>query len=631
MGSAVQAHYSYSSLRKEDGNTMLLRELKRKGLARVLSLVLAVSLAMPGTAMAAAAQAPDEAAVEAYEEESAEEAEAADEAAEDADALTGEGSEAEDSVEEGAAAGTEDEEESAGVEEESAGEAGEDAAAGEGEDAAAGEGEDAAAGEGEDAAAAEEEDSADAATEETAAESEEEIAAELEAPADQEDAAAPAAAAEVNKVTSVSVKDDYSTITLGVSGVNTYQIDVEVTYDTSTSYAANEPIFFKSEDESVVTVDSNGKVTAVGEGSTSVIVYTQTEEDGYTDEEEWGYLYFDVSESTVTVKFDLNTGSLADGLESKDEDSYKLYTEGTTVGKGETFYFNTGFWNGSERVPVAVRDGYKFAGWTETKNGTDILEYSYTPTRDITLYAKWIKVFIVKLDTNTGTWNSSYYEREFGNGCVVERGETIWLPSYNNVSRSGYKMIGWTTTKNGDTVLTGDYKVTKDITLYAKWAKIFKITFNAGAGYFDNDKTAKTKTVEATKGSTVGEFTRYNLYTPHNGSKVFLGWYKDSTLKYPAKKSDPVTKDITYYAKWESKVYKVTVTNLKGASYLNRATDTYVSEGNSTAVSYSFYIRQGDEAGYLSAYKNDERARFFLDKDCKTKPFYSRYIGKDSR
>ena len=62
---------------------MLRRELTKKGLARALSLVLAVSLAMPGTALAAATQpSPNEAAVESvYEEEAAEEEAAAGETA----------------------------------------------------------------------------------------------------------------------------------------------------------------------------------------------------------------------------------------------------------------------------------------------------------------------------------------------------------------------------------------------------------------------------------------------------------------------------------------------------------------------------------------------------------------------
>jgi hypothetical protein len=73
----------------------------KKGLAKAISLVLAVSMAMPGTAMAAAAQAPEEAIVEEVQEEAGvEEPTATDETAEEAAALTDESAEVGASVEE---------------------------------------------------------------------------------------------------------------------------------------------------------------------------------------------------------------------------------------------------------------------------------------------------------------------------------------------------------------------------------------------------------------------------------------------------------------------------------------------------------------------------------------------------
>ena len=234
--------------------------------------------------------------------------------------------------------------------------------------------------------------------------------------------------------------------------------------------------------------------------------------------------------------------------------------------------------------------------------------------------------YTVKFDPNSGTWYSSYYKSEYENGYKVSKGSSMYLPGSYAVERSGYKMIGWTTTKNGTPVLTGDYTPTKNITLYAKWAKLYKVTFNAGEGYFGSNTSQKTKVIQIESGKDIGYNLSYSSNTPRNGSKAFLGWYKDSALKTPAKRSDTITKDTTYYAKYEAKVYKITVTGLKGASYQNRATGEYVSERDSTAASYSFYIRQGDEIGYLYADKDDEDARFFFDQDCKTKPYYSSFV-----
>ena len=595
---------------------MLRRKLIKKGLAKVMALTLAVSMAMPGTALAAAAQPPlDEATVEdVYEEDAAAEAVTIDETAEEAPALTDEGSEAEAPAEEAPA----------DAEKEDAVEAAEDDA----EPAEAEADEDPADAEDESSPADTEDDSAvngDNAAEEAPADTEEVPAEEdVTDPAAQEDAAEPAAASpEMNEVTDVTINSDEYTVYLGLTGRKTYQMDIEVTYDTSTSYETNEPVFFKSSNENVLTVDSNGMVTAVGTGYAYVSVYTKTE----YGENNWTSQSFSVVEAMYSVKFDLNGGKLADGLEAADANDYKMYHEGTSVAEGKYVYLDTSYWDGSESKPSVVRDGgYRFDGWTETKDGTETIRYSYSPTKDVTLYAKWTRVYTVTFDPNAGTWASSYYEEEYGNGYLAEKDKAFYLPDNYDLKRDGYILKGWTETKDGTTVLPDKYTATKDITLYAKWVKSYKVTFNAGAGYFGTDTSAKTKVLEIEAGKDIGNYLDYSSYTPRNGSKVFLGWYKNSALSDPAKKSDTITKDTTYYAKYETKVYKITVTNLKGASYTNHATGEYIYGDKSTAESYSYYISQGDAIGSLSADKDGENARFFYDQDCKTKPHYSRYV-----
>ena len=699
---------------------MLRKKLMKKGLARAMALTLAVSLAMPGSAFAAATQpsveeaAVEEAAVEdAYEEEGAKEAVEIDGPAEETTDPTDESSEAEETVDEDAPVATGDEEDPAIAENE------DDEAPAEAEEAEVPE-------EPEKGSVVNEDNTAD----EASADTEDDIRAQEDVtdPATQEEATEPVAAPSgMNEVTEVSINQDDYTGNLGLYSNNTYQINVDVTYDSSGSYETNEPVYFRSNNESVVSVDSNGLVTAVGTGYAYVSVYTKTEyydeydEEYYENEYTWDSVYFEVFENLysvkfdlnggvladgleeenastckmftngttgnedeciyirtffykdseycpvavregykfegwtetkdgedevdnyyypskdttlyakwskmITVKFDLNGGTLAAGLETENEPTYKLYKDGATVSEGDYVYLLESYWNGSVSVPVLVRNGgYRFDGWTETKDGAKKADYFYYPTKDVTLYAKWTKVYKVTFDTNGGTWSDSYYEREYGNGYQEEKGKSFYLPDSYELKRSGYKLLGWTTTKNGTSVLNGQYTVSKDITLYAKWGKTYKVTFNAGAGYFGSDTSAKTQVLEIESGKDIGDYLDYSSYTPHNGSKVFLGWYKDSALTNPAKKSDTITKDTTYYAKYETKVYKITVTNLKGASYTNRATGEYIYGDKSTAESYAYYIRQGDEIGYLYADKDSESARFFFDQDCKTKPYFSDYV-----
>ena len=329
---------------------------------------------------------------------------------------------------------------------------------------------------------------------------------------------------------------------------------------------------------------------------------------------------------THTVTFDLNGGTLADDLETEDEELYKMYKDGTAVVVGDSVYLDIDYWDGYQLKTPIIRDGYRLTGWTETKDGPTPVDILYKPTKDIKLYAKWVKVYTITFVVNGGTWAGDYYQREYGNGYVAEKDEHFYLPDSNKLKRSGYGLSGWTTTKDGTAVLDREYIVTKDITLYAKWVKTCKVTFDAGEGYFGSNTSTKTKVLEIGTGRDIGYYLDHDSYIPHNGSKVFLGWYKDSELNTPVKKSDTITEDITYYAKYETKVYKITVTNLKGAEYTNRATGKYISESESTAESYSFYIYQGDGIGSLRAYKNDENALFFFDQECKTRPFYRTYV-----
>jgi len=769
---------------------MLHRKLMRRGLARVMALTLAVSMAMPGTALAAAAQPPlEEAAVEeVYEEEAAaaeetadetvdetvdeEVNEAADEEVDETADLTNEGTKAEDPEEKAQADAEAEEAET------------KDAAPATAEPASQGE----------------------PASRETAAE-----------PASQEAAAEPAAASpEMNRVMSVNVDLNDCTRLLGLNGVTTYQFKYEVIYDPSTSYEMNEPVYFKSDDESVVTVDSNGLVTAVGTGYGFVGIYTKpTEDDGWYEEERlWAGSGFNVYENMYSVKFDLNGGTIADGLETENEDAcktiiyggggnedqyiwlptsfykdtafwpavvregyvfncwtetkdgedevsiqyypsknttlyakwrklcdvkfdlnggtladgleeadehiYKMYTDGITVTEGDGFFLeyeflkdseykdvlvrdgyrfigwtetkdggkvvNNGykptkditlyakwakahsvkfdlnggrladgleeadaseyrkytegttvvdgevvnlymhFWDGSDYHIVAERDGYRFDGWTDIRDGSTVYDGAYTPSKDTTLYAKWTKTYTVTFDVNSGTWTNDYYRRMYGNGYPVDQNDRrIYLPESDALTRSGYTLAGWTTTKDGTSVLTGKYDVTEDITLYAKWVKYCKVTLNAGEGYFGSNTSAKTKVIQVAEGRDIGSYL-VSSSNPRGGSRVFLGWYKDAGLKTPVKKSDTVTGNITLYAKYEAKTYKITVTNLKGASYTKRGTNEYISGSGSTAESYDFYISQGDEIGGLDAHKNSVSAQFFFDQECKTRPFYNDYV-----
>ena len=481
----------------------------------------------------------------------------------------------------------------------------------------------------------------------------------------------------VNLIDSIEIDsgDAYS-VSLGLTGRNTYQVAVNVKYMT-TDKPQNQPYSFKSSDEKVLKVSATGLVTAVGTGSASVKVYIgtdTTQEYGYEDS-----LYITVYEKLYHVTYDLNGGKAADsyyeGRLKKGDDSYdgesvylpssyylkkegyiltgwtevkngntvlegsyvpeknitlyakwiKTYTvkfnvnggkfvndyygQDRVVKAGEFLYLNTGTY-------VATKAGYILTGWTETKNGSTVYTDNYIPKKNITLYAKWKKAYTIKYNANGGKF-SEYY----GKDAIVEAGKTLYLSTGDYVAtKAGYVLTGWKL-KGGKTVYSGEYKPTKSVTLYANWVKTFNVTLNAGKGSFAATKKAK-QIIKIATGTTAGEFIRYSEYHPTLKGQTFVGWYKDAKLTRPVKKSDVINKNTTFYARYNKKTIKITVTNLKGASYYNRATGKYVQSSESKATSYSFYINKGDTIGSLDADKNGEDAQFFFDKACKEKPFY---------
>jgi len=127
---------------------------------------------------------------------------------------------------------------------------------------------------------------------------------------------------------------------------------------------------------------------------------------------------------------------------------------------------------------------HTFGGWATKDDGTgDIFDEgdTFTPTGDITLYARWVIVsFTVTFDANSGSG-------DVPDPQTVNADSYITIPCDNGLTKSGYTFDGWNTMADGmgESFSEGDtYRPTEDITLYAVWnlVTIFTITFNANGG-----------------------------------------------------------------------------------------------------------------------------------------------------
>ena len=189
------------------------------------------------------------------------------------------------------------------------------------------------------------------------------------------------------------------------------------------------------------------------------------------------------------------------------------------------------------------KEGYEFLGWY--LNGA-YFDFETEVEGNLTLDAKWKEIVVEdNKDDNKKDEEVTKYTVTFntdGGSSVakqtVEEGKTAKEPKAP--TKKGYTFKGWYL---GSTKYNFSNKVTKNITLTAKWEKVeeqptvktYTVTFNANGG-----TSVAKQTIEEGKTATSKNTTRTG-YT-------FLGWYLGDT-KFDF--STPITSNITLKAEWK--------------------------------------------------------------------------------
>ena len=248
---------------------------------------------------------------------------------------------------------------------------------------------------------------------------------------------------------------------------------------------------------------------------------------------------FDVSvnSSSYTVRYDANGGSGAPSSQVKYQD------EDLTL---------------SSEKPQ--RDGYTFAGWATSSNGSAQYQPGgkYTNNSGTTLYAVWSQIsYTVKYNANGGSGAPSQQTKYHNQDLTL---------SNTKPKRDGYTFAGWATSSNGSAQYQpGDiYSSNTDITLYASWSTTtYTVTFDANGG------TVFTKSAQVNYNNKYGELpTPVMFYTigtigvVYIGEKPtapqFLGWYteRDGGELITSDSLVKVQSNHTLYAHWtEVKTY----------------------------------------------------------------------------
>ncbi len=159
-----------------------------------------------------------------------------------------------------------------------------------------------------------------------------------------------------------------------------------------------------------------------------------------------------------TVSFSLNGGQFPEGYETT-----------ITVPDGNTL----------EDIPEPEKEStysyrYTFAGWYTDEALTTEYDMSLPVTGSMTLYAKWnryaishTKRYTVSFQSNGGTEVAS---QSVVSGNMAEKPE--------EPEKEGYSFDGWYSDENTSVLYDFDAPVTSSITLYAKWAKAWTVTFS---------------------------------------------------------------------------------------------------------------------------------------------------------
>lgn len=233
-------------------------------------------------------------------------------------------------------------------------------------------------------------------------------------------------------------------------------------------------------------------------------------EDGVTGDMD---LYAFWMQDVYTISYDLDGGHISGSYQTK----YTVATRYT--------------------LPVPVKDGYTFAGWTGSNGTTPETEVVIpTGTTGNLLYqAHWIAQYTVTYHPGNDTQNFS---------TEISENETLNVLPADPV-RDGYTFSGWFLDEACTKKLTVPYTVTKDTDVWAKWDKvkhIYHIALSVNEGTMPDGQT----TVQ-----TDDDGILRAVDTPTRTGYTFTGWYTDITLANKAVFPMTFTQDGALFAGWE--------------------------------------------------------------------------------
>ena len=248
--------------------------------------------------------------------------------------------------------------------------------------------------------------------------------------------------------------------------------------------------------------------------------------------------------SGYKVTFNGNGGSTPSAITStKSFTSWSKSGSGTL--SGTTFTFGAGnttltanYNNDSITLPTPTKTGYTFSGWYDKASGGTKIGNgggSYTPSKDITLYAHWtINKYTLRLNAGSGTVvgsTNTYYDVSCTYNTTYDLSDY-----YSKFSKSNYVLIGWSTTRNGTISRNIDSNILNlsstngaVVNLYARYVTIKTRTWYTGLDGVSAENSSALLDQQSGVGGSVKLLRNFSMQIIPDGS-YSLG--KTSSINY---------------------------------------------------------------------------------------------------
>ncbi len=180
------------------------------------------------------------------------------------------------------------------------------------------------------------------------------------------------------------------------------------------------------------------------------------------------------------------------------------------------------------------RAGYCFEGWYRDSDLTVPFDFGTEIHENRDLYAGWTKLHTVSFVSFGGTEIPAQ---------TVKDGEKAARPA--DPEKPGFAFGGWYADSGLTTGFSFSTAIEEDTTLYAKWLRLFTVTFESGGGTEIPAQTVR----EGGRASRPAD--------PDRDGYVFTGWYTDAGLTAGFDFGTPIAEDTSLYAGWV-KLHQVT-------------------------------------------------------------------------